>query len=178
MPTTSLTWIAGTHFLFEEIQQMASITLNRKHVEFVWTDKFLDATVIEISQDLAALYSSYGAVFLQMGEVKQDADVVILQYPSGTFSIADGKIEAVNGSKIFYKIGTERGSSGSPLLDLECSALAIHHSGIEGINSSDPNAIRTATALSAVVREYLNDRTDLKTTSRVRGGPLRRNYLL
>ena len=117
---------------------MASVTLNKDNVKFVWNARLLDATVIEISPELAARFKSYGAHFLQVGEATPNVDVVILQFPSGNFSIADGDIEAVNGDKVFYQIGTEGGSSGSPLLDLDCVALAMHNAG-SGAASSQPS---------------------------------------
>ena len=85
LPTSSLNCIIRTKFSFQEIQQMASITLKWNQVKYVWTDKFLDATVIEIFSDLAALYRSYGAQFLQVKEAKDDVKVVILKYSSETF---------------------------------------------------------------------------------------------
>ena len=88
--------------------------------------------------------------------------VVILQFPSGNFSIADGDIEAINGNDVQYQIGTEGGSSGSPLLNLNCVALAMHNAG-PGAASSQPVGIRQATALSAVVKAYLEERPHVET---------------
>ena len=91
--------------------------------------------------------------------------MVILKYSWETFIIADGYIETVKEPKVFYKIGTEIGSSGSPLLDIDCSALAIH----KNITRTDPEAIQKAMALSAVVHEYLEDKLDVNTTMEVEG---------
>ena len=121
----------------------------------------MDATVIEISAELAARFKSYGARFLQVGKATPNVDVVILQFPAGHFSIADGDIEAVTGDKVFYQIGTEGGSSGSPLFNLDCVALAMHNAGSCAATSSQPAAIRKATALSAVIKAYLAN--DLKS---------------
>ena len=167
LPTTSINYISKVQFMFYDIPQMNSITLDKTQVKFVWTQILLDATVIEISPSIATLYKSYGAQFLQIGEVKSNVDVVILQYPNGKFSIADGDIESINGTQVFYKIGTEPGSSGSPLLDLNCVALAMHNSGLNVSTCTDPSAIRKATALKAVVSAYLKDKPNIELDSNI-----------
>ena len=98
--------------------------------------------------------------FLQVGEATPNVDVVILQFPAGNFSIADGDIEAINGDKVFYQIGTEGGSSGSPLLNLDCVALAMHNAG-QVLRAVSQQAIRRATALSAVIKAYLEERPEV-----------------
>ena len=175
LPTTSTSRISQVQFKFYDIPSMKCITFDKTQVKFVWTEDILDATVIELYPEIAARYKSYGAEFLRIGEVNPNVDVVILQYPLGKFSIADGDIEAVNrnGTRVLYRIGTEPGSSGSPLLDLDCVALAMHNTGQKGISSTDPNAIREATALSAIVRAYLEDRPNDEPKTRI----LKYNFL-
>ena len=169
LPTTSTLRISQVQFKFYDIPQMKCITLDKTQVKNVWTEDILDATVIELYPEIASLYKSYGAEFLQIGEVKPNVDVVILQYPWGIFSIADGDIEEVNrnGTRLFYRIGTESGSSGSPLLDLDCVALGMHNTGQTGVSSREPNAFRVATALSAIVLAYLGDRPNDEPNTRI-----------
>ena len=160
LPTNAIYEIKQTQFFFPEIPQMGNV-LEMAQVKFVWCAKLLDATVIEISPELAVRFQSYGANFLQVGEATPDVDVVILQFPAGTFSIAYGDIEAINGDKVFYQIGTEGGSSGSPLLNLDCVAVAMHNAGSAGAASTQPAGIRRATALSAVVKAYLKEQPEV-----------------
>ena len=74
----------------------------------------------------------------------------MLQYSLGIFSIAHGDIKAVTGIKVFHRIASHTGSSGLPLLDLECMALAMNCGSREGNNY--------VTALSAVIKAYLEER--------------------
>ena len=71
LPTNAIYEIQQTQFLFPDIPQMASFTLDKDHVKDVWTAQLLDATVIEISSELAALFTSYGARFLQVKEARR-----------------------------------------------------------------------------------------------------------
>lgn len=162
LPTTSLNEIMMTIFMFEEIQQMASINLSKEHIQFVWTTKLLDATVIELSPQIASLYSSYGAQFLKVGEAELLAEVTVLQYPLGTLSIATGNIEGLGDAKVYYRMGTAPGSSGSPLLTWDCVALAMHKAGVVGTTGDQPNTIREATSLSAIVKTYLEDISEIQ----------------
>ena len=59
---------------------------------------------------------------------------------------------------VYYKIGTAPGSSGSPLLDLDCNALAMHNGGLPGSTPDNPDILRKASILNAVVEAYLNER--------------------
>lgn len=163
LPTISNFDVRLTQFLFQEIPKMSSVTLDKEHVKCVWTSRILDASVIEIFPKLAARFKSYGANFLQVKEATPNVDVVTLQFPSGTFSIAEGHIKTVNGDKVDYQIGTECVSSGSPLLNLDGVALAMHNAGT-GAASSQPAGFRraTATALSALIKAYLEERPDFE----------------
>ena len=158
LPTTSLREITQTIFEFEEIQQMSSILLRKTDVKFAWTSKQFDATVIELSPEVKDLYSSFGAQFLIIGDVKIHVEVALLQYPLGTLSIAHGDIEGLSDTDVFYRIGTAPGSSGSPLLTWNCVALAMHSAGSEGaMGIVKSNSIRKASALNAVVKLYLEE---------------------
>ena len=117
---------------------MTNINLEKEHVQYIWTSKLLDATVIEISPQLQALYSSYGARFLKVGQVTAKVEIVIFHFSSESVSISHGGIEEVNGSKVFYQIGTAPPrNSGYPLLTGDCVALAMHNA--SGAHSITPS---------------------------------------
>ena len=135
LPTNSLNEIAQAILEFEDIQQLRSFSFNKTDVKYIWTTKIYDATIIEISPHVATLYKHYGVNFLKVGQLTGGNKVAILQYPNGQFGIAHGNIDNINGNDVFYQIGTAPGSSGSPLLNWDCTALAMHKAG-ERVNKS------------------------------------------
>ena len=84
----------------------------------------------------------------------------MLQYFQGKLQIAQGDIGSVQGHnvQVFYQIGTAKGSSGSPLLDLDCNALAMHNGGNPGSTVDNPEIWCRASVLCAVVEAYLLER--------------------
>ena len=58
--------------------------------------------------------------------------VAIIQHPKGEkkqIALTHNQIINVDGHKIFYLTDTERGSSGSPALNLDWKVIALHHAG-------------------------------------------------
>ena len=160
LPTNSFDEASQATLEFEEIENMKSIKLDTKHIQYIWTRKLFDATIIEISEELAKLFQSYGAIFLKVGPVTAKTGFAMLQYPCGKFGIAHGEIDTVSGCDVFYQIGTAPGSSGSPLLDWNCIALAMHRSGEEGSTGKKPELWRKAMALNATIEAYLKEKAN------------------
>ena len=160
LPTNSLNEIAKAIFEFEDIQQLTSFSINKTDVKYIWTTKIYDATIIEISIDVATVYKNYGVKFLKVGQLTEGNEVAILQYPKGKFGIAHGDIDHINGNDVFYQIGTAPGSSGSPLLNWDCKALAMHKAGVIGATEDRPDIWRKASALTAIVEAYLEDQAN------------------
>ena len=80
--------------------------------------------------------------------------------PEGKSKFAYGNINKVKKSKIIYHIATAPGSSGAPLLDQNCRALAIHRAG-DSTNADLSKSLadqadlrRMASLLSNVVNGY------------------------
>ena len=77
---------------------------------------------------------------------------------------AYGDLEEVTEMEATYRIGTAPGSSGSPVLNWDADALAIHKLGDPGDPQSpipltqQPDLGRTASLLRAVVDAYLQER--------------------
>ena len=158
LPTTSLKEIVQTFFEFNEIQQMSRIRLSKEHIKFVWTTKLLGVTIIEITTQVALLYSSYGAKFLEVGEAELHAEVVLLQYSLGTISISHGNIDKLESTDVLYIIETAFGNSGSPLVTLDCVAFAIHKADIENVTVEDNSKTTCkATSLVVIVDSYLEE---------------------
>lgn len=162
LPTNSLKEISQAIIEFEDIQQMTNYSWNNdiKQVKYIWTSRLFDATVIEISSDLANLFKSYGVRFLKIGQVTAKVQVAILQYPNGKFGIAHGEIDHMNGHDVFYQIATAPGSSGSPLLDWNCNALAMHKAGAIGATEEKPDIYRKASSMAAIIDAYFKDQTN------------------
>ena len=157
LPTNSLFDIAQTIFEFEDIEQMKLLALSREHVKNIWISILLDATVIEISSELATMFKSYGAIFLKVGNVEPNVEVAVIQYPDGKFSIAHGDTDEIIGHDVYYHIVTSDGSSGSPLLDRNCVALAMHRQG-DTDSACDKRKVRT---IIAIVDAYLVERQNV-----------------
>ena len=157
LPTTSLKEIMQATFEFKEIQQMSSMSLSKEHIKFVWTSKILDATVIEITIQTALLYSSYGALFLTIGEAELHAKIFLLQYPHGTDNIAHGEIDKLEGTDVFYRMKEVTGGSGSPIVTRDCVALAMNKADVGAVSVDQSITRCKATSLSAVVKAYLEE---------------------
>lgn len=153
LPTNSISEISQSKLQFEDIERMANMSLDREHVQYIWTSKLLDATVIEISPELQTLYFSYGARFLKVGQAEANIEIAILHFPTESASISRGGIEKVTGSNVFYRIGISPRNSGYPLLTRDCLALAMHNA-----LSDSPTSIRKVNSLSAVVNAYLEEK--------------------
>ena len=62
LPKNSFDEVSQAILEFDEIENMKSIKLKRKHIKHIWTSKLYDATIIEISEQLANLFKSNGAI--------------------------------------------------------------------------------------------------------------------
>ena len=63
LPSDSINEIIEAKLEFEDIVDMKSFSLKGEYLKHIWTNKLLDATIIEISSDSANLFKSYGALF-------------------------------------------------------------------------------------------------------------------
>ena len=162
LPSNSINEIIEATLEFEYIADMKSFLLKKEDLKHIWTNKLLDATIIEISSERANLFKSYGALFLKISKnIFSNFEFGMLQYPKGIFSISYGNIESVQGYNVFYQVGTAPGSSGSPLLDPNCNAIAMHKGGQPDSDVEKPEIWRRATVLSSVVEAYLVERPQI-----------------
>jgi nucleoside phosphorylase/V8-like Glu-specific endopeptidase/DNA-binding NarL/FixJ family response regulator len=70
----------------------------------------------------------------QEWKFEPDSFLIILQYPDGKPLCEDGDQEAVvglfrNGTRVRYRINTEKGSSGGPCFNINMELVALHRSG-------------------------------------------------
>ena len=134
----------------------------KEQVKYVWTSKLNDTTGVEIPPEEAELLTTKGIQFLAVGKAELFAEIAIPQYPRGEFKIAYEDIEGLSDYKVFYRLGTAPGSSGSPLLTRDCVALAIHNTGAVGAAEYQPNEIRSAISLDAVINVYLTEQSEFE----------------
>ena len=117
------------NYSIEEDFMKKDYQLNLEKKRYKYTDEELDFTVIEI------LKEDKITNFLEIDEFINCKDyvnekIVILQYPqSQNLKISDGTIKSKNGNKILYDVGTEGGSSGSPLILLDNLKIIGLHQG-------------------------------------------------
>ena len=106
--------------------------INLKAERYKFTDKTLDATVIEIlDEDFIDNFLEIDEEFIKNKDFKNEA-VFNIQFPFGDqIKSSVGKIIKGNLKKniIIYNAGTEAGSSGSPLLSLKESKVIGMHKG-------------------------------------------------
>ena len=107
------------------------LNFKKEHLLCCWTRKCycLDATVIELSAEGEKYFRELNITFLEISDAKHNDLVAILQMPEGKSKFAYGNIDEVEESNVFYKIATAPGSSGAPVLDEKCMAVAIHRAG-------------------------------------------------
>jgi len=119
-----------------------------------FTCKLLDATFVELNYDTIKYLEENNVRFLKpngKNDIKEK--MFILQYPKGgNLSFADGFIDQYDGFKIFHKISTEHGSSGSMILSRKGLVEGIHQASWP---EKDVNVgIRLECVIEAVKLEY------------------------
>jgi hypothetical protein len=83
----------------------------------------------------------------------EDETIYIIQYPKGKLSTSFGRIKEINDLKKYefrHKCSTDKGSSGSPILNLNNKVIGIHKNG--GINGANFNE---GTFLNYPIREFI-----------------------
>lgn len=159
LPTNSLDEIAQAILEFEDNEKMKLKTLDKKQIKYAWTSKSLGATIVEISAEYANLIKTYATVILKVGQIAPKAEFAMLHYSTkDKFAILHGEIETVNGHEVSHQITTSPGSCGSPLLDWNCVALAMHGAGkICATSDGHKTKLPKAVSLSAIIEAYFND---------------------
>ena len=143
----------------------ALLVLKQEHLLRCWTRYCycIDATVIELSSEGEKYLRSLKIAFLKTSNGELNKPVAILQIPEGQPMFAYGNISAVQESLLFYQIATAPGSSGAPLLDQNCEAVAIHRAAdtanADGVNSltEQPDLPRKASGLRDIIKTFFNE---------------------
>ena len=123
LPRTELDFICGSYINFEGLGRL---NLHPADIESVTTNVELDATVIQLSNDMVAHLTQRGAKFLKIDGAQIGEEVVIVKSPYGFFSIDKGVIHEIKDSTIYYTTNEGFGSSGSPILQKNFHAIGLH----------------------------------------------------
>ena len=125
------------------------------------TSTELDATVIELNEQCVALLRKRGAKFLKIASARINDKVAMVQYPNCVFSIDKGVIHEIQESTLYYYIGGDHGSSGSPILLWDFTSAGLHKAiGLHSHRKIDSGHailghVRIATHLPDVVSLHL-----------------------
>lgn len=92
-----------------------------------------DYAYIKVKNNAENSLSQWGHLEIEdFQEPKKDDRVSIIQHPKGEkkqIALTENKVINVDGHKIFYLTDTEKGSSGSPVLNDDWKVVALHHAG-------------------------------------------------
>lgn len=159
LPTISFNEISNVILEFSDIPQMTSYAWEKdiNHIKYIWTSKLYDATIIEISSDLAGRFSSYGVQYLKVSQITSKVEVASLQCQKDKFGIAHGVITCTNGHEVFCQIAFTSGNIGSPLLNFDCSALALYTEGVIDENKEEHEDLEKACNMIAIIDAYIKD---------------------
>lgn len=163
IPKTDIELICAAYINFEGFGRLI---LSHNDIVCVTTDKVLDATVIELAEQCVALLKQRGAKFLKIASARLADQVAMVQYPNGVYSFDKGIIHDIRGSVLHYYLGSNFGSSGSPILlwnfqdkqtDFTIKAIGLHkqRDGNNGNSISILGAIRFATHLPDIVNFHV-----------------------
>ena len=89
IPITDTNFLVNTVFTFEGLGQ---IKLIEKEIKFCTTNRELDATVIELSEQCVKRLQQLGAKFIRVTTAHEGDKVAMAQYPEGEFSINKGDL--------------------------------------------------------------------------------------
>ena len=94
----------------------------------------LDYAFIKVKDNPQIPISKWGYIEVDnWSDPQPEQTVNIIQHPKGgtkQIALTKNQIINVDGKKIFYMTDTEKGSSGSPVLNNEWKVIALHHAGV------------------------------------------------
>jgi len=109
------------------------IIINKSN--FIFTSKFIDVTFIQLSNEVINDIKTNNPYFQfldpNLDNCYEEEEIYVFQYTNGELSSAKGKIQSISGFNYFHSVSTDRGSSGSPLLNYDMKIVGIHKAGIE-----------------------------------------------
>ena len=123
LPRTDIEFICGSYINFEGLGRLI---LHPADIESITTNVELDATVIQLSNDMVFHLTQRGAKFLKIDDARIGEEVVIVKSPYGFFAIDNGIIHEIKDCTLYYTTKEGFGSSGSPILQKNFQAIGLH----------------------------------------------------
>ena len=155
------------HFQGLEKAELHNKLLREEWIQFSWTSIFYDATVIELTEETVEFLRDNGADFLVASskEVKREEKIGLVQYPAtreypeGELSFSNGEVYDIQDINLYYWVEGAEGSSGSPVLSYDGSALAVHNRQIlRGPNNFGSKETRGGALLTEILHKYFKDK--------------------
>ncbi len=137
LPTREKVKAAKIIFDYEEdmlgtLRTTSEFLLDETHAYFSPLQEF-DYTIVKIKDNPAHPLSTWGSLEIEKFlEPQKGTPVSIIQHPLGQtkqIALTANNIINVDGKKLFYETDTERGSSGSPVFNMDWKVIALHHAG-------------------------------------------------
>ncbi len=128
----------------EAFQPRPPVTFSLDPDRFFYTDEALDFSLVAVrlaANDSPAELSAYGFLPLRAakGKVLVDEYVAAIQHPGGApkkIALRNNKVVDVFDDFIHYTTDTDRGASGSPVLNDQWQVVALHHAGVKKRDSA------------------------------------------
>lgn len=118
--------------MFGNLRETSEFSLQADDAKFSPIKEF-DYAYIKIKDNPAKPLAQWGFLELDtFSDPQIDNTVTIIQHPLGQtkqIALTANKIIGINGQKLFYQTDTEKGSSGSPVLNNDWKVVALHHAG-------------------------------------------------
>lgn len=137
LPTTEKMKTAKIVFDYEEdmlgtVRTTSEFSLDETHA-YSSPLQELDYVVVKIKDNPARPLSTWGSLEIEKFlEPQNGSPVTIIQHPLGQtkqIALTANNIINTDGKKLFYETDTERGSSGSPVFNMDWKVIALHHAG-------------------------------------------------
>ena len=151
---TDYEFICGITLTFE-LHGGFSLKLRAEYIEHVTTSPFLDATIIEITNEFMLKLKGLGIIFLKVKPAEAKQKVALISYPKGEFSMDKGVIETVEGFTLSYYMAGDHGSSGAPILTWDFFAVGIHKWRGPDSRQASLGAIRVGSSLLEIIEFHI-----------------------
>ncbi len=128
----------------ENFQPRTPVVFGLDPDRFFYTDETLDFSLVAVrpaANDSPAELRAYGFLPLReaKGKVLVDEYVAAIQHPGGApkkIALRNNKVVDIFDDFVHYTTDTDRGASGSPVLNDQWQVVALHHAGVKKRDSA------------------------------------------
>jgi hypothetical protein len=99
IPITDVDFLVNIVFTFEGLGQ---IRLSKKEIKYCTTNKELDATVIELTEECVKRFQQFGAKFIRVTNANGGVEIAQAQYAEGEFSVDKGNLIRLLAIAVFH----------------------------------------------------------------------------